>query len=115
MNQKILLDTNTVTYALNHNLTLPKKGYAISILTDIELRSCDKFQNIISHFKIYKVNKAITKKAIEIRKNYALSLDDSIICATAIIHKNLIVTQNKNLSQVSNLRTFLITAWKDKQ
>jgi len=115
MNQKILLDTNTVIYALNYNLTLPKKGYAISILTDIELRSCEKFQNIISHFKIYKINKSITKKAIEIKKCYGLSLDDSIISATAIVHKNLIVTHNRNLSQVSNLHTFLITAWKDKQ
>lgn len=115
MNQKVLLDTNTVIYALNHNLLLPKKGYAISILTDIELRSCERYQEMITDFKIYKINKTITKKAIDIKRSYALSLDDSIVCATALIHKTMMVTQNRNFSKISNLHTFLITAWKDKE
>ncbi|CAA6814375.1 MAG: Unknown protein [uncultured Sulfurovum sp.] len=115
MKKKVLLDTNTVLYALMHNLLLPKKGYAISVLTEIELHACENFQKLITNFTVYPINKKIKAKAIEIKKEHKLSLDDSIVSATAIIHKQMLITHNKHLSKISNLDTFLITAWREEK
>ena len=108
MSKKVLLDTDTILYAISHNLSLSPKGYAISIITEIELHSSLRFQEMIPFFKVYKINKLIRKKSKELKRSYGLSFYESVICATAMIHKNMLLTGNRHLSQISNLNSFLI-------
>jgi len=108
MSKKVLLDTDTILYAIHHNLSLPSQGYAISIITEIELHSSSKFQEMMPFFKVYKINKVIRKKSKELERRYGFSFYESVICATALIHDNMLLTANRRLSTVSNLNSFLI-------
>ena len=111
MSGKILLDTNAVIYAINGGFKLPKADYCISIITEMELFSYPKLTNteeeiikkLLSHFKILTITESIKNKTIEIRKTYGIKLPDSIICATAIIHRATMISNDKQLSKVVDL------------
>jgi predicted nucleic acid-binding protein len=112
MSGKILLDTNAVIYALNGGLTLPKADYCISIITEMELFSYSKLteleeQNIkslLTYFEIFNITKGIKNKTIEIRKTYGIKLPDSIICATSLINRATLISNDKQLSKIVDLK-----------
>jgi len=116
MNKRILLDTDMVVYALNHDIVLSKKKYAISILTEIAVCSHRKFEssrieefyNLLKEFKIYQLNDRVKETSIELKHKYALSLDESIICSTALVHQNLLITKNRKFSTIPNLNIFFM-------
>ena len=57
-----LLDTNSIIYALNGGLKLPKNNYFVSIITEIEL---------LSYHKIHKEEKNLKRYIIKFYKyNY---------------------------------------------
>jgi len=111
MNGKILLDTNAIIYALNSGLTLPNANYSISIITEMELFSYPKLtefeqtniQRLLNHFEIFNITERVKEKTIEIRKNYGIKLPDSIICATALVNKATLVSNDKQLSKIIGL------------
>ena len=111
MNGKILLDTNAIIYALNSGLTLPNDNYSISIITEMELFSYPKLtefeqtniQRLLNHFEIFNITERVKEKTIEIRKNYGIKLPDSIICATALVNKATLVSNDKQLSKIIGL------------
>ena len=111
MNGKILLDTNAIIYALNDGLILPQSDYCISIITEMELFSYPKLtdtehQNItrlLNYFQILNITDEVKNKTIEIRKNYGIKLPDSIICATVLINKATLISNDKQLSKIKNL------------
>ena len=111
MNGKILLDTNAIIYALNSGLTLPNANYSISIITEMELFSYPKLtefeqtniQRLLNHFEIFNITERTKEKTIEIRKNYGIKLPDSIICATALVNKATLISNDKQLSKIIGL------------
>ena len=111
MSGNILLDTNAVIYALNSKLLLPKADYSISIITEMELFSYAKLtrveeeniKNLLSYFEVFNITDNIKNKTIEIRKTYGIKLPDSIICATALINRATLISNDKQLSKIVNL------------
>jgi len=114
MNGRILLDTNAIIYALNSGLKLPKANYCISIITEMELFSYSKLtkdeeqniQRLLTNFKIYSISEEVKDMTIYIRKTYAIKLPDSIICATALVNKASLISNDKQLRKIVDLKIF---------
>ena len=114
MHGNVLLDTNTVIYALNSGLTLPPSNYYISIISEMELFSYSKLtelergniKDLLSHFKILNISQEIKELTIEIRKNHGIKLPDSIICATALVSGSILVSNDKQLSKVDKFNVW---------
>ena len=111
MNGRVLLDTNAIINALNRGIVLPSGKYAISIITEMELFSFPKLtqnerreiERLLDYFEVINISQAIKEQAIAIRRQHRIKLPDSIICATAIEWKSAIVSDDKQLAQISNL------------
>lgn len=92
MSGKYLLDTNALIYAINRKLKLPKKKYAVSVITKMELLSWpqlshedeQQLRDILSAIAVIELNQTVQETAIKIRRATSLKLPDSIISATAI-------------------------------
>ena len=103
--QKYLLDTNSIIYAINQELSLPKAQYLISIITEIELLSYSKLSSqdeqvlkeVLSKFTTVNITNCIKDKTIEIRKNSKIKLPDSIIVASSLCNSAILVTSDKQL------------------
>jgi len=111
MSGRVLLDTNIIIYALNGAITLPNNNYSISIITEIELFSYSKLseqeqvsiKSLLSYFNIFNIAEEIKDRTIKIRKEYGIKLPDSIICATAIVNKATLISNDKQLSKIIGL------------
>jgi len=111
MSGKFLLDTNVLILSLSEGFIFPENNYIISIITEIELLSFPKLseseekilKKFLKNFEIININKQIKEKTIYIRKNSALKLPDSLIVATAIIEKAILVTSDKQILKYQNL------------
>lgn len=112
MSGNVLLDTNAIIYALNEGLVLPPSHYSISIITEMELFSYPKLtkteaesiKNLLNYFEIFNITEDIKSKAITIRKKFGIKLPDSIICATAIVNDATLISNDKQLSKVLDLK-----------
>lgn len=121
MSGRVLLDTNSIIYALNRGVTLPKAYYTTSIITEIELLAYPKItkseeQNItklLSHFEVFNIDKGIKVETIEIRKKYGIKLPDAIICATAIVHDAILISSDKQLSKIETLQVLELDPFCD--
>jgi len=113
MSDSYLLDTNTIIYALQRQVTLPTADYSISIITEMELLSFPKLsqkeektiRKLLGYFDIIPLNDTIKEKAISFRRTLRLKLPDAIIVATAHINKAALVTSDKALHNVPNIKT----------
>ncbi len=111
-----LLDTNTIIYALNQGLKLPSGKYFISIITEIELlsypnlsqRDEDVLKRVLSEFECIEVTQSIKDKTIHIRKSSKLKLPDSIIVASALDKKAILVTSDKQLLGAQLVKTIAL-------
>jgi len=112
MSGKYLLDTNIIIYALNDGKVFPSAYYAISIITEMELLSYPKLQEIekqniqklLNHFEIFNITQEIKEQAIVIRQKYGIKLPDSIICATAMVENIVLISNDKQLSKINSLK-----------
>ena len=101
----MVLDTNSIIYALNSGFKFPKNSYFVSIITEIELLSYPKLSHeeenllkeALSNFSNITITEEIKDKTIRIRKTSKLKLPDSIIVATALVKKAKLVTSDKKL------------------
>jgi predicted nucleic acid-binding protein len=99
------LDTNSIIYALNGGLKLPKNNYFVSIITEIELLSYHKLnkeeekilKQLLANFINIGISEEVKNKTIEIRKNKNLKLPDSIIAASVIVQNAILITSDKKL------------------
>ncbi|MYL24832.1 type II toxin-antitoxin system VapC family toxin [Vreelandella massiliensis] len=106
MNGSYLLDTNAIIYALNRKLTLPANGYAISVITEMELLSWPsltredevKLRKLIEQLTVIQLETSIQSKAIKIRRTSSLKLPDSIISASALSGGFVLVTDDQKLA-----------------
>ncbi len=104
-----LLDTNAIIYLLKGKTkSLPfteDDKILISFITKIELLSYKttsineeaNIQKLLRHYKILLIDDNLIDKTIAIRKNHGLKLPDSIIVATAMQEKAILVTSDKQI------------------
>lgn len=105
MSGRYLLDTNTIIYAINRKLKLPKAHYAVSVITKMELLSWpqltqDDEQQLmaaLAAIKVQHLTDEVQQMAVKIRRTTSLKLPDSIISATAINGGFVLVTDDDKL------------------
>ena len=122
MGQKYLIDTNVISHLFSDKL--PENGkefvkniinneFIISVVVEIEVLTYHEtpgkmplIEEFVSLATILPLDKEITRKAIELRRNSRkLKLGDAIIAATAIIHKLLLVSNNtKDFKNIKGLQ-----------
>ncbi len=118
MSGRYLLDTNAIINLLNDESADfsfgEKKGvYFVSIITEIELLS---FKNLTKEDKtsikkllpescIINIDTDIKNKTIELKKKKKIKLPDALICATAMVRKLTLVTDDKDLFTIPTLKT----------
>lgn len=110
----ILLDTNIVIYLQKGMLldSLPIAQYAISVITEMELRSYpaitesqeQSLNSLINDIQVIGLTDAIKEQAIKLRKEHLLKLPDAVICATAITEQAVLLTNDKRLHEKGSIR-----------
>ncbi len=108
-----LFDTNAVLYFLNQPKQLQDGSVVfISFVNELELLSYSKLssneEKAITHFlkliEIINIDQEIKSTTITLRQKYLLKLPDAIICATAMIHKLILVTNDLKLHKISEIK-----------
>ncbi len=108
-----LFDTNAVLYFLNQPRKLHDGSVVfISFVNELELLSYSKLSSnedkAITHFlkliEIINIDQQIKNTTITLRQKYLLKLPDAIICATAMIHKLILVTNDLKLHKISEIK-----------
>ena len=108
-----LFDTNAVLYFLNQPRKLHDGSVVfISFVNELELLSYSKLssneEKAITHFlkliEIINIDQEIKSTTLTLRQKYLLKLPDAIICATAMIHKLILVTNDLKLHKISEIK-----------
>ena len=122
MGQGYLIDTNVISHLFSNRL--PETGkefvteiinsnFIISVVVEIEVLTHHEdpeklpfIEEFISMAEILPLDREITKKAIELRRNNRkLKLGDAIIAATAIINQLTVVSNNvKDFINIKGLK-----------
>jgi predicted nucleic acid-binding protein len=121
MGQKYLIDTNVISHLFANRLpdagkefvtTIINADFIISVVVEIEVLTYHEIpakmpliEDFISLATILPLDKAVTKKAIELRKyNRKMKLADAIIAATALVNEFILLTNNtKDFSHIEEL------------
>jgi len=59
---------------------------------------------MLENFEIVNISSEVKNIAIEFRKKYALKMPDSIICASAKICNAVLISDDKQLSRVAEIK-----------
>lgn len=116
---KLLLDTNAILGFLadaRYKMAFDKKSLFVSTITELELLSfhslrddeLDKINMFFGFCEIIELTPSIKSKTVELRKKYKLKLPDSIICATAVTHNLVLVSADKQLQKIKELRVITL-------
>jgi len=110
----LLLDTNIVIYLHNGQLaeSFDGEGCSISVITEIELLSFSGLsqgdESLLSDFfreiLIFPLDEEVKRKTIALKKKYKLKIPDAIICATAISNDVTLLTNDRQLFNIAELR-----------
>lgn len=113
----MLLDSNIIIYAAQPKYValrnwLESQWYAVSDLSRLEVlgyhnlnqKHSEYFHHFFTYCYRYPISSEVVDKAITIRRNYAMSLGDAIIGATAFHHNLKLCTNNiKDFQAVKEL------------
>ncbi len=109
-----VLDTNIVLYLLAGRLAdpLPPGDYAVSVITEMELRSYSDLSQadeaairaFISSVAVVELTPAIRETGIRLRRQERLKLPDAIVAATAIEAGAELLTNDAKLATVPGVR-----------
>jgi predicted nucleic acid-binding protein len=114
----ILVDSNIIIYAAKdenaflHELFL-NEDLAVSIITKIEvlgyhllkLNEKSMLEKLFKSLEVLPLGASCANKAISLRRNYNLSLGDSIIASTALEYELKLVTRNtKDFEKVKSIK-----------
>lgn len=122
MGQKYLIDTNVISHLFADRL--PEAGkeflaivinidFVISVAVEIEVLTYHEtpekmplIEEFIQLATILPLDKQVTQKAIELRRNYRkMKLGDAIIGATAAVHNRTLITNNtKDFANIKGLK-----------
>lgn len=124
MDTEYLIDTNIIIYYLDDKIpdshlgtieSIFKNSFYISTITKIELLGWHKIDSLtlikikefLSNSNIFYIDSQIENMAIEIKQNGKTSIPDSIIAATALLHKFTLVTRNsKDFDNIPKLNIY---------
>lgn len=122
MGQKYLIDSNVISHLFADKLPQAGKDFitnvintdfVISVVVEIEVltyHDTPQKMPLIEEFMqmalILPLDKEVTLKAIELRRNYRkMKLGDAIIGATAIVHNRILTTNNtKDFMNIKDLK-----------
>ncbi len=116
---RLLLDTNAVLGFLGNSRyksVFNKKTLFVSAITELELLSfhaladeeLDKINIFLGFCEIIELTPNIKSKTIELRRQHKLKLPDSIICATALTHSLILVSADKQLQKIKELKVITL-------
>ena len=116
----ILSDTNIVIYLLEGDKGLAVfdvNMISISFITELELLSAKKYiksqeekiKEIIQKFTIYEYNNLIKQACINFRQKYTIKLPEAIVAATAFSYNLPLITADKQLSKITEIKVSLYT------
>lgn len=106
----MILDSNIIIYyAVPKNIQIReylaenKKNLVVSAISKVEVLGYNKlkpvektaFEHFFQNINMLDVNTPIIEKAVVLRQQKKMSLGDSIIAATALLHKHKIFTNNE--------------------
>jgi toxin FitB len=124
MGKRYLVDTNILIYFFKQEMPVVverfinriiTKQFYISTITKIEilgyryisLGELKKAKSLFLSAHIFYVNSSIEEKAIEIRRHKKMSIPDSIIAATALEQRRILITRNeKDFRSIRKLEIF---------
>lgn len=113
---RFLLDTNIILYLLRGNSDLAdllsSNEIFISVITEMELLSYPEIteaerlqiQNLILDIEVVPFDNDIKGQAILYRISYRLKLPDAIIAASAHLYDLVLVTADKKLQTITDLK-----------
>lgn len=117
---RYLFDTNAVVFLLKGNrkllnLTAKASSISISIISYLEFLSFPnltkkdadlfkKFARKIQIVELSSANISLLDKTVLLRKKYGLKLPDAIICASSILYKAKLVTCDRQLKKIKELK-----------
>ena len=103
----MLLDSNVIIYAARPEHSALRKfieahAPAVSIISQIEVLGYHKLNDADRQFlerffqtaERFQLSETVVKSAIELRRRRKMSLGDSIIAGTAMVHKRTLATRN---------------------
>lgn len=109
-----LLDTNAIIYIQKGLVkeSLPDNDISLSIISKIELLSFpdlssnDKsfLNDFLSNFDVVPLSSDVERVTIEMRTKHKLKIPDAIICASAIVSDSLLITNDRKLIQIPDLK-----------
>jgi predicted nucleic acid-binding protein len=116
MSGRYLLDTNAIINLLkdeNVNFIVKDREevFFVSVITEIELL-CYKdlaeedetsIKELLNESCIININKKIKEETIELKKKNTIKLPDAVICATALVNKLTLVTDDEGLFNIEGL------------
>ena len=123
LNNKLVLDTNVILYAVVNNYIVAKtliedNDIYISELTEIELMGYHRLSKeesqvikaLLECMTIVPLNSEIKILAIEFRRKYNLKLPDAIIAATAHEQGCFLVSADKKLQGIKDIKVIVFNA-----
>ena len=112
-----LLDSNIIIYYADKkydclDAIFEQEALYVSEITRLEVLGYHRignlkslFEQLFAEFTILPINKAVIDSAILIRQQKSMSLDDSIIYATALQNDLMIITRNtKDFDKLGNVQ-----------
>lgn len=107
MKTKILLDSNIAIYSVKPNYqnvrqALASYDFSISAISQVEVLGYHNFDPLdkcnleimIASMTIYEVDENVVNQAIALKQQKKMSLGDSIIASTALLHGLPLMTRN---------------------
>lgn len=118
-----VLDTNVVLYHLGGRLSSPvgEGRNCVSIVTQLELLSYPnitpteeaQIQSLLDDLTVVGLEPDICHSTVYLRRAYRLRLPDAIICATALALDATLLTNDKKLAEVSEIRVSSVSLRSD--
>jgi hypothetical protein len=116
---KFLVDTNILIYLQNGrpsiNQYLDDEFYVsdITVLEYLGVKGINEDQLnsrkiVLDACQLIEFNQSIRDLAIDIKQKYQIKVPDAIIAATAIFHKRILLTADKDFKKIEELNLLII-------
>jgi len=116
-----VLDTNFVLYLIGGKLAEPygEGPKFVSIITELKLLSYPDMtpseevhiRALLDDLSVIELGQEICRATIYLRRAYAPKLPDAIVCATALSLDATLLTNDKKLATVSEIRVSPVALW----
>jgi len=111
-----ILDSNTIIYLSKELISIEdvledKQDLAISVITYMEIlgynfdseKEEQFIKSFLNYMEIIYIDEQIVDIVIGLRKKYKIKLPDAIICASAILNQDTLITNDLQLNKIDKL------------